>query len=498
MSFVESEVTVPESNVRRDEAPPAHTYGARVVRNLGAGAASYAITIIVQLASVPIFLKYWGTELYGEWLLLLAVPAYFAMSDVGFGNVAATEMTMLVAAGDRRQALKVFQSTWLLITVVSLVLFLLAAAVVPIIDVGYLFKVFHLKATHFKIIHISSADVVRVVLLLTAYVLFGQQTLLLGAGYRCEGRNTLGMMWSNVARFVEFAVLAMGVVAGASVVGAAWIMLLVRMMATLVMRFDLRRLAPWIVFGHRHASLEMVRRLAGPAISFMAVPLGFALRNQGVLIVIGVTLGQVAVVSFSTTRTLTNMAFQVMSIVHLAVWPEISAAFGAKDTETARKLHRKACHVAFWMSSAAVIGLLCCGQWGYTIWTRGKVPFDFYLFATLLLVIVVNSLWYASSAVPMATNTHQRTAIFFLLGTCIAVILAWLLTQSFGVVGAAISLLAIDALMLVTVVPHSLRLVGDTWGAYVRAVLSLPRLDMLQAAFRVFVPRSAAKEASCE
>ena len=228
----------------------------------------------------------------------------------------------------------------------------------------------------------------------------------------------------------------------------------------------------------------MARSLAGPAVSFMAVPLGFAMRNQGVLMVIGHTLGQVMVVTFSTTRTLTNMAFQVMSMVcHLAVWPEISAAFGAKDLETARKLHRKACHVAFWMSSAAVVGLLCCGRWGFAIWTGGKVPFNFYLFATLLLVIVVNSLWYASSAVPMATNTHQRTASFFLLGTCIAVLLAWFLTRSIGVVGGAISLLAIDALMLVTVVPQSLRLVGDTAGAGARpqVVLSLPRLDMFSA-----------------
>ena len=226
-------------------SPPPNAYGARVVRNLGAGAFSNAITIIgVKLASVPIFLKFWGTELYGEWLLLLAVPDYFAMSDVGFGNVANTEMTMLVAAGDRVRALKVFQSTWMLITCVSLVLFLLAAAFIPQIDLRQ----------YLNITHISHADSVRVILLLIAYVLVGQQTLLLGAGYRCEGRNALGVMWSNFARFAEFAVLAAGVAAGASVVSAAWIMLIVRTLATLAIRFDLRRLTPWLVFGRRHAS----------------------------------------------------------------------------------------------------------------------------------------------------------------------------------------------------------------------------------------------------
>jgi hypothetical protein len=80
MSIVESEPTVAERDVRRDKTPPPHTYGARVVRNLGAGAASYAVTIIVQLASVPIFVTFWGTERYAEWLLLMGIPIYFAIN----------------------------------------------------------------------------------------------------------------------------------------------------------------------------------------------------------------------------------------------------------------------------------------------------------------------------------------------------------------------------------------------------------------------------------
>ena len=72
---------------------------ARVIRNLGANGVSQIVNIIVQLCSVPLFLRFWGVTLYGEWLTLSAIPAYLAMSDLGFASVAANDMTMRVARG---------------------------------------------------------------------------------------------------------------------------------------------------------------------------------------------------------------------------------------------------------------------------------------------------------------------------------------------------------------------------------------------------------------
>src|SRR3984885_3900212 len=92
----------------------------RILRGVGSTALGPLITIVVQVISVPVFLHSWGAKLYGEWLILSAIPTYLAFSDIGFGNVAANDMTMRVAAGDRDGALVTFQSTWLLISACSL------------------------------------------------------------------------------------------------------------------------------------------------------------------------------------------------------------------------------------------------------------------------------------------------------------------------------------------------------------------------------------------
>src|SRR6476620_5229559 len=91
----------------------------RLIAGFGAGTFSRLMTTLIQIVGVPIFLLHWGTALYGEWLLLNTIPAYFALSDIGFGSVAGNEMTMLVAVGKKEEALSVFQSVWVLTTTMS-------------------------------------------------------------------------------------------------------------------------------------------------------------------------------------------------------------------------------------------------------------------------------------------------------------------------------------------------------------------------------------------
>ena len=91
----------------------------RLIAGFGANTFSRLSTTLTQIFSVPVFLSHWGVHLYGEWILLNTIPSYLGLSDVGFGSVAGNEMTMLAAAEDFEQALVVFQSVWVLTTVIT-------------------------------------------------------------------------------------------------------------------------------------------------------------------------------------------------------------------------------------------------------------------------------------------------------------------------------------------------------------------------------------------
>jgi len=366
--------------------------------------------------------------------------------------------------------LTVLHTIWLLISAISLLLLILVGITVYFVP----FKEwFHISA-------MSGAEIAIVIMLFAAQVAVGQQVLLLGQCFRCDGNFAGATMWYTVQRLGEFVLLMIGLLVGAGPVIAAAIMLGIRVIMIVVLRWRLWRLSPWLSFGVSRADRATMARLAGPAFAFMAVPLGQALRNDGPITVIGLLLGPEFVTIFGVFRKLANAGTQVLVIINNSVWPEMSTALGTKDSRLARNLHRRSCQAAFWLSLLLAGGLFLGGPLVLRLWTVGKVNMDYAVFALLLVGMVASSFWYTSWVVPLAINRHQKTAVLFIIGNVLALLVAVLLIPFLGLSGAAGALLIIDALMIPFVLRDSLELVHDSLGRFCRVVFDPPVRFMWQ------------------
>jgi len=442
----------------------------RLLRGLGATALGPVVTMFVQVVSVPVFLHFWGTRLYGEWLILSALPAYLALSDLGFGTVAGNHMTMRVAAGDRPGALVSFQSTWVLVTSLSMlfaVIIVSAALVLPL-------------RNWLNITLMSPRDVRAVLILLSLYTLVALQGSIVLAGFRCDGRYATAVLLINLFRVIEVLVATAAVFLHARPVHIAALNLGVRTLSILVPAAVMLSMTPWIRYGVKHATSSSVRELLRPAFAFMAFPAGNALSIQGMVLAVGIVLGPIAVATFSTMRTLTRFVLQVMDSIKNSVWPELSAAYGAQDWRLARKLHRHACQASLWLAALSLTGLFVFGPRIYAVWTHGRVTMDPTTFHLLLLVMLASSFWNTSSVVALATNRHQRLAAVYICATAASVGLAVVLTRSFQLPGAAVSLLVVDFATGWFVIRESLGLLQDSFGGFARAVVNLPNLAALR------------------
>ena len=443
----------------------------RLIAGFGANTFSRLSTTLTQVFSVPVFLSHWGVHLYGEWILLNTIPSYLGLSDVGFGSVAGNEMTMLAAAQNFEQALVVFQSVWVLTTVITSLIGLLLIAAVWFLPLG---AWLHVHA-------ISPADTKLIVLLLGLAVLLGMQETLFQAAFRCVGKYPLGTMAKSLVVLAAFLSTMLGVGLHLSPVPVMVLYVAVNAVGVLALWVLLRREVPWIRFGIRHAQWAVIRRLTGPAFSYMSFPLVNALNLQGILVVIGYVMGPVAVVTFNTARTISRSATQGMNLINNSIWPEMSAAFGVGAMDVARMLHRRACQISLLLCLGITFGVAILGDWIWRVWTVGKVPIDPVLLNIMLLQMVVSAFWFTSSVVPLATNQHQRMAKAMLIATVLALVLAWVLmhVNSLGLRGAAIALLAGDLFTAVYVVRESLHLLGDNLGDFIRSLLDLSLLPRL-------------------
>jgi O-antigen/teichoic acid export membrane protein len=459
-SFPVSEAFQPTSDSSSDGVVRKDGATGRIGRGLAANGFGMSVTLVVQLVSVPVLLAAWGVPTYGEWLVLSAIPTYLALSDLSFSSVAGNSMIMLVAQGNRPDAISLGRRLWSIVTVIT------GIAVLAAVAIALLFGgVFGSGAA----IHTSEAQMVLVALFLQVAV--GNQYGVLDAWYRAGGRYPLGAALRQFGRLLEFGALMGAALLGARP-GAAAIALLAGGVAGFGVSFIvLRRAVPWSTFRLELPRLQTFRELFSPGVAFMAFPLGTALSLQGMTIVVGAMLGSTAVAVFSTTRTVTRAVPQVLSAIGLAIWPEMSHSVGAGDLEKARAILRGATQLSIFVSVAFVVLLAAAGPQIIRWWTHGSVDPPSLLLNMLLLGVSCNTIWSVLSIALAATNRHRRMALVYLMGTVAALLVAVPLTATFGVAGAALALLAIDVAMVTYVLRAALRVIDDTPGEFVRALL---------------------------
>lgn len=410
----------------------------RIIQGLAAGAYAQLVTAIIQLAGVPILLHAWGTQLYGEWLILFAIPSYLAMSDFGFAQSAANDMSAHLARNDTDRALAVFQSLSMLLGTVIIGCVILSTTVVWLLPT--------VRSFHFTLL---DEHAIRWILwLLAGEVAIGLVDGVNHAGFRSHGDYGFHATLTATVLLLQYvAVWAMALL-GQGAIAAACAFLLTRVVAAPVTVALLLYRHPSLRLGFQHAQVAELRRLAKPAIANLAIPLATGLNIQGMVLIIGAALGPVAVVVFSTLRTLSRVTLQAVQRVAYSFEPELAAAWGSGNRALLSRLYQHSQRIGLWLALLAVVVLWEIGPWLLRIWTHDRIAMDPLLFGCLLASALASAFWYAALILIRAGNAHLRASMWYVFSNAVAVLLAAaLLHRTSQLASAGVALLFADFFM---------------------------------------------------
>ena len=402
--------------------------------------------------------------------MLSALPIYLSISDGGFAGAACREMTMRSGQGDKDQILAVYQSTgvWLIG----------ASFVTVVLAIGFLHFVPVERWLGFSIM--NAAETEMVFLLLVVNVLISLQGGLMRGGFWVAGRYSNSMCFIALAQLMEFAGFATMVVLGGGPVQAAFGYLIGRVMGTVLMWKGQRKVTPWLKHGLMHGSWTEIKRLAKPALSSLAFPLGHNLNNEGMRLVVGIILGPSAVALFVPLRTLSRVVMQPANIISRLIEPELALAYGSGNSSLFQRLFTKSCQVALWGCLAACIIIGPVSAWFFPKWTGGRLAILWPTYLLLLLGVLINSLWNTAMMVPYAINRHMHIATFYILVYGVGTLgLGFVGAASIGLSGTALVLLAVEITMAVIVIRITMKMVRISMVEWVKVVLK-PFLILLR------------------
>lgn len=411
----------------------------RIVSGALVNVVGMAMAAAAQLASVPVLTSAWGVDRYGAWLMLFTIPAYLALSDVGFTSAATSDMTMQVARGYTDQARATFQSVLVLVNAISLAAISAAFIVVVV-----------LPATFTSLAWL--ADQSTTVLLFALYpgvALNGRVAL---AGLRATENYAFGNMLLQTLLLVEvFTALATAHFGGGFIAAAA-AMVGVQTVTTVLMFAALRIKVRWLSIGFGNASLAELARLWAPAVAAMAIPAALAINLQGMVMVTGMFVSASAAATLASVRTVSRIAVQIVGAVNRATMPELSAAGARAHHAASSKI------VALNLATVGLVLLpgaalfAAFGSHVVGIWTRGKINPDVSFVTLIALATVAHGFWYYTTNLMLASNQHMRTSRLLVFVSIISIALAVPAAHFFGLVGIGAVLLASEVLCLAGVI----------------------------------------------
>lgn len=409
----------------------------RLIKGVAASGFGQAVNVAVNLVQIPLFLALVGKGGLADWGLLSALPSQLAQSDLGFGTAAAAEMAQRVGREDRSGALRVFQSCWALVTVLSLTAAVAAA----------LFLALAPWTSWFNISVVTPSEAAAISLILVAQVVAQQQMSLMAAAFKSDGLYARVTMAENFIRLAQFgfgfAILAAWPHVLGFAIGSAGAFIL----GTIWLAWDLRRQRPWVAWGWSHASWEEIKPLIRPALTFMAHPFALAINLQWFVMAINATLGPTAQLIWTTTRTLARVVIQLCNVLMGPTWVEFSTSFGKGDGAAAKRLFGSMLKLTVGASAVLALAIGLAGPWLHGLYTQGKVPYQADVFWLLLAAGVLTSLWSVPFTVAMSVNRHTWLTLSYFAANFIGLGAGWLLGGAWGLLAYGLGAVAAEALM---------------------------------------------------
>lgn len=394
----------------------------RMLKSISAIFTAQFLNVVGNLLVVPLFLSTWTTGMYGEWMALSALVAYFGITDLGMNAAAGNVLTETYVRGDLG-SYKCLQG--------SAMTFYVAMALGASLFIGIVTVLLPIPSW-IGIRQIQPREAVPVICLLAATILFQMPATQLRNIYRTTGDLATTYWFGNLQLMGSLAATVTVLLLHGGVLALAFWGALPTMVVTAIVWLCLRHSHPDLLPKLSEARFEGIRQLLKPSMLFGLIMVSAALTIQGPVLLVSRALGGTAVAMLVTTRTLANILRQAIGVLQAALWPEMTRLGALGNQQTLQLGHRLFSVTVITISAAFAGALWFEGNSVFSVWTQGKLLPDTWLLRCLLLALVLQAPWMASSLFTTATNRHRHLAYSYVISAVLTLVAIGLLLRPCG------------------------------------------------------------------
>lgn len=364
----------------------------RIRLTTGASWINQATNIASKVVVIPLSLGILGQARFGAWLTLLAIVAFFGMSDWGMTSALINPLAKSIGGQRRRETQALASTGFYFLSAVGVTLAVCLAGLV------WLLPIEHILGLHEAGLDVDLRLAVMIVLLLSVGLYNLQMAVVISSamqrGYLTSGGEIFGRVITIVA------LLVMNAIHVRSLTAFALAVTLPIVLQRLGLYFILCRRDSAFIPLPSHASFGQLRSVMGISLAFFVAGCGELLYSQAPNIVIAQVLGAGSVVVYAIAYQVFFSISILVSMLSLPLWPAIAEAHQSGDLQWIRRSFRSILRNSVLLAIVSFTLLSITGGAVITLWLGpGLRP------PSLLLIIL------ALQFLQLTYNTVYMTAV---------------------------------------------------------------------------------------
>lgn len=357
-----------------------------IKKNIAFSAIIRGVNILLSLILVPLTINYVSPEIYGIWLSLSSIVAWFGFLDIGFGLGLRNKLTIALAFQKYKYGKILVSTTYAFMTLIFSIVGVLAVIGCSYVNWAYVLSI---SSSYNDVVSISFQIVIvafciRMILQLIANVCQACQKTALASFIDLIG-NLLALLF----------VLLMIALVAPNLMYLSSALCLAPLMAFIVanvflFRKEFREITPSIKYVRRFVLFD----ITSLGFKFFLIQIICVILYQTTNFIISHFCGPEQVTVYNIAYKYLNVAIMAFTIIQAPVWSAFSDAYALRDYDWMRRIYIRLLQLML-LTELCIIIMVVISPFVYVLWIGESVVVPFRI--TILLavytgVLLVNNL----------------------------------------------------------------------------------------------------------
>jgi O-antigen/teichoic acid export membrane protein len=399
------------------------------IKNIIASFGIKGISILVSLLLVPMTIHYVNPTQYGIWLTLSSIVGWFSFFDIGFGNGLRNRFAEAKAKGDYAKAKAYVSTTYICLTVIFSVVWLLFFGINFFVDWSKILNAPAQMAKELSLVAliVFSFFCMQIVLKTINTVLIADQKPAKSSFFDMLGQVTALLIIFILTKTTHGSLLHL-----ALALGFCPIVIMV--------------ISSFWFYGHEYKSYQpsvsvfdksIVRDILNLGSKFFLIQIAAIVFYQTTNIIISNVTNPENVTVYNIAYKYFGIGTMIFGIILAPFWSAYTDAFANKDYVWMKNTYKKLQHIAFGLSILTIV-LLSISSFVYNAWIGKAVTVPFAVSLIVAIYVITNFYSGLNSNVINGLGKIKLQLILSNITMLINIPLAILLGKQFGIVGVIV------------------------------------------------------------